>query len=260
MSKYFWYSPATSVTGKALAERLNLPHGTRHPRIAQDEVICWGARLPDNNSKYRIRRMLHINYLNNVFSICRNTDKGRSLKAFYEAGIAPKIKKANEILQAIDNGEISYPVVGRKRSHIGGRDAKICLSKADIRNSNSNHYVKYIPSAAEYRIHVFQDSIIRASKKVRSSSDEVTTDWIRSRDNGWRMRHIDWHSVSRTIIDAAKKAVKLQSLDFGAVDIIKGEDNNPYVLEVNTGPGLDDRGLEIYTERLQEFIQHNFNN
>lgn len=257
MSKYVWYSGATSETGKKIAEQLNLPCGTRHPRIGQNNIICWGATLPDNNSKYRIRRLVNTKYLNNVFQITANTDKRHILMKFYNAGIAPKVVRKHKIKDAIRNNDMHYPVIGRDRNHRGGVDAKLCLTMLDINRALSNgsdHFVQFIPAQNEYRIHVFDDSILRCSKKVRSQSDEVTQEYIRSRDNGWRMRHLNFHRVPRVAINAAKKAVKIVGLDFGAVDIIYGEDNNAYVLEVNTGPGLDDRGLELYVNKIQEYL------
>lgn len=262
MSKrYFWYSPATNETGEKLAERLQFDeYGTRHPYCRHKKVVCWGARLPrDDNSRFRIRRLLHIKYLNSVFHICANTDKGRSLKRFNKTSISPMVFDKDNIIQAIQDGEVNYPVIGRERSHIGGQDADMCLSMRDIRNSDSNHYINYIPPENEYRVHIFQGNIIRISKKVTSSSDETTNNWIRSRENGWRMTHLNnYSSVPHNVVEAAVEAIKIQKLDFGAVDIIYGENNNAYVLEVNTGPGLDDDGLDLYENKIREYMENNW--
>ena len=51
----------------------------------------------------------------------------------------------------------------------------------------------------------------------------------------------------------AVNAVKALGLDFGAVDIIYNEkENQYYVLEVNTAPGLEGTTLIKYAERFSK--------
>ena len=48
-------------------------------------------------------------------------------------------------------------------------------------------------------------------------------------------------------------AIKALGLDFGAVDIIYNEaEDQHYVLEVNTAPGLEGTTLQKYTEAILE--------
>lgn len=56
--------------------------------------------------------------------------------------------------------------------------------------------------------------------------------------------------------ETAIKAVQSLGLDFGAVDMVIGDDGNAYVLEVNTGPSLQvETGLEAYTNKFLDEIK-----
>jgi glutathione synthase/RimK-type ligase-like ATP-grasp enzyme len=62
----------------------------------------------------------------------------------------------------------------------------------------------------------------------------------------------------RNIEDAAKKALCVFGLNYGAVDIMLSKDNNnPYVLEINSTPCLTDENsntAEVYARSLARII------
>jgi glutathione synthase/RimK-type ligase-like ATP-grasp enzyme len=52
----------------------------------------------------------------------------------------------------------------------------------------------------------------------------------------------------------AVEAVDAMNLDFGAVDIIMDTDNNVFVLEVNSAPGLGNtETLEVYAKAIEDY-------
>jgi hypothetical protein len=110
-------------------------------------------------------------------------------------------------------------------------------------------YVKYIPKLREFRAHVAFGHVIFLQEKKRKTENEQTDDQklIRNHDNGWVfcINDIQLTDAERTSINAeAVKATTALGLDFGAVDLILGKkDNLPYILEVNTAPGLESPGL-----------------
>lgn len=102
-------------------------------------------------------------------------------------------------------------------------------------------YVKYIKKEKEYRVHVFAGEAIFVQQKKKEREVEQTNDQklIRNRDNGWVFCLTNDEEVPQALKDEAIKAVAALGLDFGAVDIIIGkQDGLPYVLEVNTAPGI----------------------
>src|SRR5690606_38651979 len=79
-------------------------------------------------------------------------------------------------------------------------------------------------------------------QKLRKSDAEQTRDQrlIRNHDNGWVFGLVRDEDGAAKAIEEAAKAVQVLGLDFGAVDVIIGRDDGlPYVLELNTAPGLE---------------------
>lgn len=100
----------------------------------------------------------------------------------------------------------------------------------------------------EFRIHVFRtverdtgDIVyrsVRAGLKVQNREDAHP--WIRTLKQGW---NVDYGTacqerITRTVRDAAKRAVEALDYDFGAVDVGVVQDGTPLVFEVNSAPGL----------------------
>ena len=52
----------------------------------------------------------------------------------------------------------------------------------------------------------------------------------------------------------AIRATRALGLNFGAVDIIRDINNNSFVLEVNTAPGLEGLTLINYTNAIKEYL------
>lgn len=111
-------------------------------------------------------------------------------------------------------------------------------------------YVEYIQKSAEYRAHVVRDNVFFIQQKKKRTDVEVTDKFIRSHKNGYVFCQNDI-VVPEGLDKLAVAAVKAVKLDFGAVDIILGKDNQLYVLEVNTAPGLDNSSAEKYANALK---------
>lgn len=116
-------------------------------------------------------------------------------------------------------------------------------------------YVEYKKKRYEYRVHVFKGEIIDTQQKKKRNSDvrpATFNTFIRNHDNGWVYCRNDIDSdIFRDAL--AILAVEALGLDFGAVDIIYNEhENQNYVLEVNTAPGIEGNTLEKYVEVLTQ--------
>jgi len=116
--------------------------------------------------------------------------------------------------------------------------------------------LQFIPSDREYRVHVFDRVVIRASKKVFPNALEGDGGWVRCHHGGWIMRdfqHLD--NLGQRFKDVAVAAVEALGYVFGAVDVVLGRDGVPYVLEVNSAPSLDERGLSVYVENVLRYVE-----
>ena len=106
-------------------------------------------------------------------------------------------------------------------------------------------YVKYIKKEKEFRLHVVRDEVIFVQQKKRRNGVEQTADekLIRNHDNGWVFA-IEDVVAPDDLQEQAVMAVAALGLDFGAVDCVIGKDDNrPYILEVNTAPGIESPSL-----------------
>ena len=223
---FFLYHRTTRPTGEVLARALGLPHGTTPPEDRQDFVIRWGSQ-----ASMRYRPSLFT--LNPAAAIGRATDKLASLERMRERGVVvPRFSETASELRA--------PFLGRMRNHTRGQDIQFCLQLSDAhRTGFRDFFVEYVPVAREYRARVVGDECVRVSEKILTDSENYCP-WIRNYEHGHTFRSpLVRLNVYQEAMAVA--AVKAHGLDFGAVDLIVGDDGHTYVLEVNTAPALSPR-------------------
>lgn len=246
MSKYFlMYCSATSTTGKALTDwlrekGLDITCGTSVDQV-YDGAVRWGAT---GKMRFKPKKII-----NKGTAIQTASDKWEFMNMMREAGI----RIPNTWGPA--SPDIQFPCLGRKREHIGGTDVVRCIQKADVRHAislGSEFFSQYIPKQAEYRLHVLGERVGKASQKVRTNEDVPYDPWVWNLSTGYTFR-VPEERVPATTRFMAVQAVELAGLDFGAVDVIVGDDGRPYILEVNTAPGLQvDSSLEAYGKFIME--------
>ena len=83
--------------------------------------------------------------------------------------------------------------------------------------------------------------------KEHTTSDRI----IRSNKRGWKFKGVAPTKVPDDIKKVSLAAVKALGLDFGAVDLVLDLEGNPYILEVNSAPGLEGTAFEKWTEALK---------
>ena len=117
----------------------------------------------------------------------------------------------------------------------------------------------------EWRIHVVRGEVILSQLKMRRqgfNDDEGYTSLVRNIETGW-VYSVNFEQADYAQLAAVKQvaldAVAALGLDFGAVDLVERR-GQPFVLEVNTAPGLDEEGssLRAYTEaftRVEQGLQ-----
>ncbi len=245
---FLLYSAGTSVTGKALAQGLGIHAGTKPPAERLGILIRWGS-----TEKVPLTPRL---VLNRASAITLATDKIRSLDALRAQGVAvPETISVNQALTA--NGLIKLPALGRKRHHTQGQDIILCMQAKDVKRcitrGDSDYFVVYIPTRREYRVHVFNNQIIKVNQKLLKDGNSWVP-FIRNIDNGYVFGQ-PRKPLSSEQGQLAIKAVRAMGLDFGAVDLILADDTKSYVLEVNTGPALEtESNLDLYIQAFKRVI------
>ena len=149
---------------------------------------------------------------------------------------------------SLNADKLKFPILGRRFYHACGTDIQF------IGNMDSmvecEYYIEFIPVEDEYRYHVVCGKIVNASEKYGGNMKA----YCRNLRTGWRYRDVKSYEVHPYVPDLAKWAIKALRLDFGAVDIITSN-NYPYLLEVNTAPGIIQRRAELYAHKLKSYIR-----
>ena len=220
---YLLYHANSSVTGRELVRQLGINGGTESPNKRPQRLIRWGNRAD-------IRFNAVGGVLNRKSALNDASNKGRSLELLTNAGInvPPAATRFD--------GEL---LVGRTETHVGGSGFFLITSQRDFelaQRLHCTHFMKYIPTQREYRVHVFTGTVIGAGEKLMG--DEATSLHIRNVGTGWTFRYNNIERIPRDIERVAVDAITALGLEFGAVDVLKSINNNFYVLEVNTAPGL----------------------
>lgn len=121
-------------------------------------------------------------------------------------------------------------------------------------------YVKYKKKKKEFRVHVFKSpagtlEVIDVQQKRKRADYEGEHNYqVRNYHTGWIYAR-EAIQEPRGLRDLAKGAIEALGLDFGAIDLIWNErENQCYVLEVNTAPGLQRQTLTNYVEAIKEWL------
>lgn len=253
---YLLYSPEGSDTGKALIvalknEGIDIAGGSKLPDGKVDVLIRWGSRTP-------IQKGTAKKVVNTATAIASAGDKLQTAITLAESGLhleQPKIWTQN-------SPDLTFPVLGRRREHSHATDVQFVGSKFDLNwalthDPKSEYFVQFVPVDTEWRIHVYRGKRIRTSVKYLADESLRSPIGIRNRASGWKFRHPTHEEKPPAKLDlAAKYAVEMLGLDFGAVDCARLDNGHCCIFEINCAPGLvtSDQGVQLYVKAfLQEF-------
>lgn len=215
------YNRRGRLTGERIADSLQVSHGSR-PTGEGDFLIRWGSSLhPEMDEQYE-------RVINPAQGILNATNKLLSLEILSEAGLDVPAWSEDpmELIEIY-----GYPILGRKLRHARGTDIQLCLQERDFRRRR-DFYTAYIPTNREFRVHVVGNQAVRVQGKYLDFPEQKKA-WIRNYESGYRFRNPRLRMRPERL-QAAISAVSVLGLDFGAVDMLIGDDNSTYILEVNT--------------------------
>lgn len=159
------------------------------------------------------------------------------------------------------------PLLARRDNHKGGRDIRYTTSERWIRNRirmGWNFFTKYIPSRTEYRVWVYRRRHLGTYEKVKVRNvrwKNDTTHFGRGHKNGYAFQLVaPVPDRVRPAIELAIRSIAALKLDFGAVDVLEGEDGRMYVLEVNTAPGVEGprQGINKLADRIANWVKKGY--
>ena len=116
---FIYYSPATDVTGKALAETLGIKGGSKLPSKTPAIVIGWGAKTKDSVN------LGNSSVLNHPNKIRDNRNKFKTLQLLSKAKVSVASFCSADEVKGVLPTSMSLPLVGRKNYHQGGKCIRI---------------------------------------------------------------------------------------------------------------------------------------
>lgn len=186
--------------------------------------------------------------INSTRAVALASNKRRALETMRAAGVpCPR-----EVTEATRD---AYPYVMRSDRHHAGSGFWLVTSddaREEAEQQGATHAMQYIQNAREFRVHIAFGKSIKLTEKLYNMGDhemqanETASEVVRSHANGWRHLAPRPNAHKVTLRRHAKAAVQALGLDLGAVDILMApadlatshDDNDFYVLEVNTAPGF----------------------
>lgn len=235
-----------SKSAKALAEALGgkvlkLEGSTFKPKET-DVVINWG-NINVNESSYPLLYEMSYEFYNWPHVIHSVSNKLNFFKLMAETNpdLIPRFWTQKE-----DIPDDAYPIVCRTvlAGHSG---AGIVIADTPEDLVAAPLYVQYMKKKDEYRVHVGTTGIIAVQRKARRESFENPNWQVRNHANGFVFVRGGFNPPP-SVCEAAQKSLQATGLDFGAVDVVWNEhQQRPYVLEINTAPGLEGQTIIDYT-------------
>lgn len=192
------------------------------------------------------------NVINKPTQVAIAIDKVTSLSTMSNANVrTPKFTtNKEEAMQWLADGRTV--VCRTKTKSKGGEGIIICDPEEGATTlPDAPLYTRYLRKKYEYRIHVFNGEVIDyAQKKAKRNRPVTFSKYVRSYNNGWVFCRTNL-TRNDSVCQEAIKAVNALGLDFGAVDVCWFNDK-PWVLEVNTAPGLQGSTLNAYVKALED--------
>jgi len=288
---YIFYSGATDVTGKKLQETLDIVGGSVVPKTDKRVIIGWGAKTKDSlHFKAGVTVLNHPDRIRDNRNKLRTLETLKKAKvAVADFADADKVKDALKkgTLSFPLIGRTKFHQ-GGKEFWLCLTQGQL----DDAKTKGAQYFQGYIPIKDEYRLHIFGDSLLYAAKKVQRDNmaeafeeqfgekignaaekgkkelDKNTMKFvlgqvankvqpsadmiIRSNTRGWKFSHVK--TVPNGLLEEAKKALKAVGLDFGGVDCCVDEDGKIWIIEINSGPGLEGSTFEVYVKAFKDKI------
>lgn len=287
---YIWYSGATDVTGQAIAAALGVEGGRTKPKGAS-LVIGWGAKTKDSVSLGKLPVLNHPNNIrtnrNKLAALDVMKDANVAVPNYVPIDSAGAALDNNNINLPV--------IARKKYHQGGKGfwlcPTRTNVNKAA--DQGAGYIQEMIEVKTEYRLHVFGDKVIYGVKKVERSLDELRKAYVRKtmekmknlaekknepfdentatfmlerqakamdgadatlKNNiGWKFSKVT--KIDKKLEAEAIKSVSALGLQFGAVDCVIDVKGKPWIIEVNTGPGLEETPFKAYIKAFEAKIE-----
>jgi len=204
---------------------------------------------------YRVWRTTKPNPKRHQIKYGHSVDKLTQYKWFQEQGLsALEFTTDSDIVDGwLCDGQT---VFGRKYLNSSCGKGIVVLEKHGESIPELPVYTKYKKKKREFRVHVFKDQVIAVTEKKRKKDFDGQHDTkIRNLSNGYIFCQ-GFSNEPAGLRELALSASRVSPSDFRGVDIGYNEKNNDlFVIEVNSAPGIQGSNLDKYTGAITNDIQ-----
>ena len=286
---YVWYSAATDLTGKKIMENLGCKGGTAKPPAGTKKVLCWGTKTDKNIDMVNGQVFNHPNQIRvnrnklqslgefkkgncNVADFTDDFNKAGSNEYPFPLVARTKYHQGgagfwlcltkDQVKQAIAEGaqyiQTFIDIADEYRLHVVGGKVVHAVRKTKRENHKeafTKHWSEHCENFANKKDIPLDKATVdvimgRMARKFATGVDMV----VRSNTRGWKFVRVALDKLNKPLGEEAIKAVEALKLHYGAVDCCIGADGKPYIIECNTGPGLEASSLDAVTTALKELV------
>jgi len=241
----------TRPTARALARELDADYIEMFVESWNQKTYRLIVRY-GNSTAARPKAAMNLVEINKRKSVERVADKPACRQFLMSAGVVcpPTIFTAAEY--SLFGDRYPSPYIARPRYHFGGRDFRVISSEEDaISLLKKGYYLQQlIQKSDEYRMLMFRGLIMEASIKVQSRPDADML--IRNHRRGWRFNRVPVAEMPRVMKDACKDCCRHIDIDFCAIDCCFDQSGVPYILEINSAPGLIERKVVALATKIED--------
>lgn len=290
---YIWHSPATDKTGTNLAAALGAKHGNKKPLLKDAcMVIGWGAKTKENVSLGNRPVLNHpdgIRQNRNKLAALETMLKAKVAVAPFTANrgdigkkksgvVLPLIGRTkyhqggkgfwncptmSHVQAASDEGAQYFQnlieIKDEYRLHVFGSDVlyavkKVQRSAAETADAYVRQELEKAKRIAEKKGQSFDESTAKSMLELQAKqfAQNGANMLVRSNKLGWKFSRVT--KMPDAMVAEAIKALKALKLDFGAVDCCIDVAGKPFIIEVNTGPGLEGTTFDTWVTAFKNKI------
>jgi len=256
------YNGVAKETAENLAKNLNIIKLNENDlklneKLKNVEVLIrYGSQLEIDKS------LIEINKRNSIY---KAIDRISFAKILNDNNIK------NPYIFKEDINKINYPIFVYTKNSYAGKGIVLCFSESDIKRlqdlgQNVVIFSKPIRIKRELRVHIInyssKDFAFLVFEKELNEINPFCFVIRNKAITNWKFKYIGdinfgiFDKYTYKAIEIAHKTTVALGLDFAGIDIAIDDNNEIYVFDCNSAPGLGKIGLNFYCEYLKILIKN----